>query len=116
MISLWESQMTDCVMLEKTSEPDGEGGRISVWRETVPFRAAIVLSTSLEALTAQAQGVTSLYKVHFYREIALEYHEVFKRLNDGKIFRVTADSEDVKSPLQSTINMSTVTAEEWRLE
>lgn len=117
MSSLWESQMDDCVMLEKTSEPDGEGGRHAVWRESsFIFKAAIVLNSSIEALTAEAQGVTSLYKVHVYRTLTLEYHEVFKRLKDGKIFRVTSDGDDVKSPTQSTISMSTVTAEEWRIE
>lgn len=116
MNTFWESQMDDCVMLEKTSESDGEGGRRIVWHETMPFKAAIVLNASVEALTAQAAGVTSLYKVHVFRELTLEYHEVFKRVKDGKVFRVTSDGDDIKSPLSSFINMSTVTAEEWRLE
>ena len=116
MNSLWETQMEDCVMLEKTSEPDGEGGRRPVWRETLNFKAAITLSTSIEAVTAEAQGVTSRYRVHVYRPLTLEYHEVFKRLSDDKIFRVTSDGDDVKSPRTSSINMSVVTAEEWRLE
>lgn len=116
MNSLWESQMTDCVMLEKTSESDGEGGRRVVWRETLEFRAAIAFSASVQTKTAEAQGVTSLYTVHTYKAITLEFHEVFKRRSDGKVFRVTSDGDDERSPAMSTINMVRVTAEEWRLE
>ena len=116
MNTLWESQMTDCVMLEKTSEPDGEGGRRSVWTETLPFRAAIAFKASVQTKTADAQGVTSLYTIHTYKSITLEYHEVFRRKSDSKVFRVTSDGDDDRSPGSASIDMAVVTAEEWRLE
>ncbi len=45
----------------------------------------------------------------------LEYHEVFKRLRDGKFFRVTSDGDDKHTPASASLNMRQVTAEEWEL-
>jgi hypothetical protein len=69
----------------------------------------------MEARTADKQGVTSLYTVHTLKSMVLQYHDVFRRLRDGKIFRVTSDGDDKYSPASSTINMNIVTAEEWVL-
>lgn len=116
-MSLWESQMTTCVLMDKTSVPDGESGRRVTWTESeFEFPAAIVFKASVQTKTAEAQGVTSLYTVHTYKSVTLEFHEVFKRKSDGKIFRVTSDGDDDRSPSVAGINMAVVTAEEWRLE
>jgi hypothetical protein len=38
---------------------------------------------------------------------------VFKRLRDGKIFRVTSDGDDVVTPESASFHFAQVTAEEW---
>lgn len=114
IMSLLTDAMEDCVILNKTSSPDGYGGRIDTWSESsVIFPAAVVFDTSIEARRAEAEGVHSLYTVTIEREFSLEYHDVFKRKRDGKIFRVTSDSDDKFTPKISTLNMRQVTAEEW---
>jgi hypothetical protein len=45
----------------------------------------------------------------------LQYHDIFRRVEDGKIFRVTSDGDDKKTPESATLNMREVTAEEWSL-
>lgn len=113
-MSLLDEAMEDCVMLEKTSVPDGYGGRMDAWKESAfSFKAAIVFDTSIEARVAEKQGVTSLYTVTTRKDIVFEYHEVFKRLKDGKIFRVTSDGDDKYTPNSAGLNMRQVTAEEW---
>lgn len=114
-MSLIENFKTPCVLLEKHKEEDGEGGFISEWRESAKFEAAIGFDNTLEARIAEKQGITSVYTVTTSKNAVLEYHDVFKRLSDGKIFRVTSDGEDVLSPEVSSLDMSQVTAEEWRL-
>lgn len=115
-LSLLEEAMEDCVMIEKTSVPDGYGGRTSAWQESsFTFKCAIVFDTSIEARIGEKQGVTSLYTVTTRKDIVLEYHEVFKRIEDGKIFRVTSDGDDKKTPNSAGLNMRQVTAEEWSL-
>lgn len=113
-MSLLTDAMEECVMLNKTSSPDGYGGRIDTWAESaVDFSAAIVFDTSIEARVAEAEGVNNLYTVTTGREFVLEYHDVFKRKRDGKIFRVTSDGDDKFTPKAATLNMRQVTAEEW---
>lgn len=115
-MSLLSEAMEECVMLNKTTVPDGYGGRIDTWVESeFTFYAAIVYDTSIEARRAEAEGVTSLYTITTDKSIVLEYHEAFKRIRDGKIFRVTSDGDDRFTPKSATLNMRQVTAEEWRI-
>ena len=115
-MSLLSEAMEKCIMLNKNSQPDGYGGRIDVWVESeFDFDAAIVFDTSIEARRAEAEGVRSLYTVTTEKTVTLEYHEVFKRLRDGKIFRVKSDGDDKYTPSSANLNMRQVTAEEWTL-
>jgi hypothetical protein len=45
----------------------------------------------------------------------LQYHDVFRRVEDGKIFRVTSDGDDNATPSRSTFQVRQVTAEEYVL-
>lgn len=115
-MSLLTDAMESCVLMEKTSTPDGYGGRIEQWTESAfKFNAAITFSSSIEARRAEAEGVTSLYTVTTEKGITLEYHEVFKRLRDNKIFRVKSDGDDVFTPKSASLNMRQVNAEEWSI-
>lgn len=114
-MSLIDEAMTGCVMLDKKRVPDGEGGYITEWMESVPFDAAITFDSSLSAKVAAKQGVTSLYTVTLPRGIRLDFHDVFKRLSDGKVFRVTSDGDDKHTPDRATFQISQVTAEEWSI-
>lgn len=112
-MSLIDEFKTTVCYLEKTRVPDGEGGFITEWKEGAKFPAAITFDTSIEARTAEKQGVTSVYTVTTSRSVVLEYHDVFKRLYDGKIFRVTSDGDDKATPKSAALDMRQVTAEEW---
>lgn len=114
-MSLLDSAMVDVVMLDKRSVPDGVGGIVAEWAEGAVFKAAIVFDSSIEARVGEKQGVTSLYTVTTRKNVSLSYHDVFKRLSDGKIFRITSDGDDQYTPTSSTLNMRQVTAEEWSL-
>lgn len=113
-MSLLTEAMSNCVMLNKQTSPDGYGGIITTWVDGAEFQAAITFDTSIEARAASVQGVTSLYTVTTRKAIMLEYHDVFRRLEDGKIFRVTSDGDDKFTPNSATLNMRQVTAEEWK--
>ena len=115
-MSLLTDAMEKCVMLNKVSRPDGYGGKVDTWTESeAEFDAAIVFDTSIDARRAEAEGVKSLYTVTTSRVMTLEFHEVFKRQRDGKIFRVTSDGDDKYTPRSTPLDMRQVTAEEWRL-
>lgn len=115
-MSLLTEAYEDVMLMEKRREPDGEGGFITEWIESVEFRAAITFDNSVAARVGEKQGVTSLYTVTTAKNAKLEYHDVFKRLRDGKVFRVTSDGDDKITPDRATFQFSQVTAEEWILE
>lgn len=114
-MSLLDEAMETCVFLNKAKVDDGYGGHITQWTEGASFEAAIVFDTSIEARTAEHEGVTSLYTITTKRSLIFEYHEVIKRLRDGKIFRITSDGDDSYTPKSATLDMRQVTAEEWSL-
>lgn len=114
-MSLLSEAMEKCIMIDKTTTSDGYGGYITTWVEGAEFQAAIVLDSSMQARIAEQQGVTALYTITTKKVMNLQYHDVFKRSSDGKIFRVTSDGDDKKTPESAGLNMRQVSAEEWVL-
>ena len=114
-MSLVDEAMTPCVMIDRTILHDGEGGTLTSWIEGAAFNAAITFDNSIEAKAAAVQGVTSLYTVTVPKRVKLEYHDVFKRLSDGKVFRVTSDGDDKITPERASFQFAQVSAEEWAL-
>jgi len=114
-MSLLSEAMEKCTMLLKSVTNDGYGGYITSWAEGAEFEAAIVFDTSIQARQAEAAGVSSLYTVTTGRGLTLEYHDVFRRESDGKIFRVTSDGDDKYTPNSASLDMRQVTAEEFSL-
>ena len=114
-MNLLEEAMENCILMNKTYEPDGYGGTTTAWTNGPEIKAAIVLNSSMESRIAEKQGVTALYTITTGKAINLQYHDVLKRVEDGKYFRVTSDGDDNKTPNSATLNMRNVTAEEWEL-
>ena len=114
-MSLIDSMKTPCVFMERTRTPDGEGGYITAWTEGAKLEAAITFNSSIQARVAEKSGVTSLYTVTVDKKVGLEYHDVIKRLSDGKVFRITSDGDDIQTPDRAMFQFSQVTAEEYTL-
>ena len=114
-MSLLDEAMDSCLILNKTTREDGYGGYETTWASGAKFDAAIVFDTSMQARTAEKNGVTSLYTVTTKKAMQLEYHDVFLRQRDGKIFRVTSDGDDKYTPASASLDMRQVTAEEWSI-
>jgi hypothetical protein len=113
LMSLLSEAMENCIFLTKTKVPDGYGGYVDTYTDGAEFKAAITFDTSIQARVGEKEGVTSLYTVTTGKEMVLEYHDVFKRVRDGKIFRVTSDGDDKYTPASASLNMRQVTAEEF---
>lgn len=112
-MSLLSEAMEPCVMLHKTTADDGYGGESISWTTGVHFEAAIMFDSSMQARIGESAGVSSLYTVTTHRTKVLEYHEVFRRERDGKIFRITSDGDDKYTPARTQLDMRQVTAEEF---
>ena len=112
---LIESMATSCVMMDKVSIPDGEGGFTIEWKEGAPFTATIVKNNSLNAKVAEKQGVTEIYSVTTSKGVVLKLMDVFKRVKDGAIFRVRSNAIDSETPEVASFQFEQVTAEKWEL-
>ena len=107
--------MTKCVIMDRKSVSDGVGGFSHEWVEGAQFMAAVHKDSSMEARIAEKQGVTELYTVTIQKGSRLEYHDVFKRLSDGEVFRVTSNQMDRETPKIASFQFGRVTAERWEL-
>ena len=114
-MSLLSEAMEACVLLDRITARDGYGSFTERWQDGAAFDAAIVLDSSMQARIAAAQGVTGLYTVTTAKNVNLQYHDVFRRVRDGKIFRCTSDGDDKKTPASASLNMRQVSAEEWEV-
>lgn len=114
-MSLLDDAMESYIMMDRTTVPDGYGSFIERYVEGAKFKAAVVFNNSIEAKKAEAQGVSSVYTLTTRKSINLQYHDVIRRVRDGKIFRVTSDGDDLYTPQSATLDMRNVSCEEWQL-
>lgn len=115
-MSLIEDWKEPCVLIEKDRIPDGEGGFVTTWRDGAEFMAVISPVSSTQAVIAERQGMSRIYTVTTDKNAMLEFHDVFRRAEDGQVFRVTSEGKDVQTPKNSAIMpFSQVMAEEWEL-
>ncbi len=114
-MSLLQDAFEKCIFINKIKAPDGEGGFNVEWQEGGQFECAVTFDNSLEGRTAQKQGVTSVYTVTTNKNVVLDYHDVFKRVRDGKIFRITSDNDDMQTPKMASFQVRVASAEEFEL-
>lgn len=112
-MSLIDSMMEDCCLVEKTRVSDGAGGFTTTYTDGVHFNAAITLDSSIEAMVAQKQGVSSAYTITTKKATILDYHDIVKRTSDSRQFRVTSDGVDKFTPNTAGLDIRQVTAEKW---
>lgn len=113
MTALFERMRTACAHLSCGTKSDGEGGSVTTWDEGRTFMATIVRDSSTEARVAEHEGVSNVYTVTTSE--VLSYGDVFRRLSDSQVFRVTSNSDDMSAPSMASFTFSQVSAEEWEL-
>lgn len=114
-MSLLDDAMEGFMLLNKIRESDGYGGTVTRWVDGVTIKGAIVYNSGAEVQIAQAMGATGAYTLTVRKNVELDYHDVLRRLSDSKIFRITSNSDELKTPPSATLNMRNYNAEEWEL-
>lgn len=114
-MSLLTQMMEDCKILNHVRTDDGQGGYTEAWTEGTAFKAAIAKNASPEMLVAEKQGLTESFTVVVDKATSLDYHDVFKRVSDNAVFRVTSKTVDSTAHPASTVQIAKVTAERWVL-
>lgn len=113
MKPLYADFMEQFEHMDKVHVLDGQGGVVTTWSPGAVFWAAVVLDTSSAVMAAGAAGAKNVYRVTVDPAVTLDFHDVFRRVSDGQVFRVTSNSDDKKTPERATFRMSCCTAEEW---
>ena len=114
-MSLLENAYENFTILNKAIVDDGYGGTETVWSDGATIKGVAVFDSSTQMKIAQAVGVTSLYTFTVKKSIELDFHTVLRRESDGKIFRLTSNSDDKKTPASANLDMRQYSAEEWSL-
>lgn len=114
-MSLLDEAMEGFMLLNKVRVPDGYGGTITQWTDGAVIKGAIVYNSGAQVQIAQSMGAMGSYTLTVRKNVELDYHDVIRRLDDGKIFRITSNSDELKTPDSATLNMRNYNAEEWEL-
>lgn len=114
-MSLLENAYEDFTVINKSIVDDGYGGTTTVWTDGVTIKGVMVFDNSTQMKVAQAMGVTSAYTLTVKKNVELDYHTVLRRESDQKIFRLTSDSDDKKTPEEAALDMRQYSAEEWKI-
>lgn len=115
ILSLIESMMEECRILNHIREDDPYGSSVDYWSDGATFDATIIKNSTTEATIAERQGIKEIFTVVTKKGFPLDFHDVFRRLSDDQIFRVTSVTKDSEAPEASTVKISKVTAEKWVL-
>ena len=100
-----------CVFKEKIRTPDGESGYYIEWTDGAEFTVYQARDTSMEARTAEKQGVTSVYSVLVDKDVPIEYGDYFKEKESGTVYRVTSNPDEKQAPKSASFTLKFFTAE-----
>lgn len=114
-MSLLENAYEDFTIVNKSVIDDGYGGTTIAWTDGATIKGVMVFDNSTQMKVAQAMGVTSTYTFTVKKQVELDYHTVLRRESDKKIFRLTSNSDDKKTPEEASLNMRQYSAEEWKV-
>lgn len=105
----------DCVLLVKTNRADGLGGYKTEWKDGVTFSPAFEYDASTQAIMAEKQGYSRSYIIFVPKSMNLDYHDAFRRVSDGIVFRVTNPGPDRHTPGSSNLDQRMIEVEKWEL-
>lgn len=114
-MSLMDEYNVPCVLLVKTRTDDPVGGYRISWVDGVAFDAAWEFESAPEITVAEQQGVSRTYRIYVNKTLDLDYHEAFRRTDNGQIYRVTNPGTDRKTPSFSMLNKRLIEVEKWEL-
>lgn len=114
-MSLLSEAFTDFVIINKAYIDDGYGGTTTQWTDGATIQGAMVHNSDLESRVAEVMVSSNLYTFTVRRDIVLDYHTVLRRVSDSKVFRLTSNSDDKKTPPSAMLDMRQYTAEEFEL-
>ena len=115
MKTLMDEYNATCVLLIKTRTEDPVGGYHTAWVDGAAFQAAWEFMSAPQVTVAEQEGVNRVYRIYVDPTLNLDFHEAFRRTDNGQIFRVTNPGTDRKTPGFSRLNKRLIEVEKWEL-
>jgi len=113
--SLLDEYSAECVLLVKTRIDDPVGGYKTAYVDGAEFSAAWEYISAPEMTVAEQQGVSRVYRIYVDKTLDLDFHEAFRRKDNGQTYRVTNPGTDRQTPSFSRINRRLIEVEKWPL-
>lgn len=112
-MSLLSTNYEDFVRVSAVKQPDTEGGMTTVYTDGERFKACANEPTGGNTAIADTKNGNAIYKITTSRSNALVFHEIIKRVLDGKTFRIISNPDDDKTPKGAGLDIRIAKAEEW---
>lgn len=114
-MSLLDEFTVECTTITRAIVEDATGGYKTDWTDGVGFSAAWEYESAPETLVAEQEGVSRIYRIYVDKTLSLEYHDAFRRNDNGQIYRVTNPGTDRNTPSFSRLNKRLLEVEKWEL-
>lgn len=113
--TLFEQQMENCHIIDKTTVPDGRGGVKTVFVEGAPIDVAFPFEGSNTVVIANQEQVSDLYTLVTKKNVVLLAGDIIERDVDGSTFKIETNGTDSTPPAISSLNMRQVKARSFKL-
>lgn len=114
-MTLMDEYNIECTHLAKTFVPDGLGGYKTQWQPGTDFSAAWEYQDAPEITVAEQEGVARTYRIYVDKTLSMDFHDAFRRKDNGQVYRVTNPGTDRHTPGFSRLNKRLVEVEQWEL-
>lgn len=99
------------MLLERSGEADGLGGEDASWQDVLSFRGALTHTCGQE-IPAGGRAALALRPVLLHEtDVTLAAGDYFRRERDGSLWRVTGDSDGMRTPAFSGLQFAQVPVE-----
>lgn len=114
-MGLIDGMLARCVHLSRPETPDGLGGYEGEWVEGEPFDAVLIKVAEAQGSRGERPVLQEKFTAVVSAQEPLHYHDVFRRLSDGAVFRAIGDAADAAAPEASTVKIAKALCERWAL-
>lgn len=103
------------VFLDKKTIPGLGGSVITQWVDGADFNVLVSVTGTMEQLVAEQRGYTANFDITVDKSLPIDYHDVFRLKESGRILRVTVDPDQDPSPQMATFDVKVGKAELYQL-
>lgn len=114
-MSYFYDAFDDYIVINRLVLDDNEGGVFIDWQDGARIKMALDLGGSSEIRQAAAQNLKTVYTATLPQNTPVRYDTYLRAVKDGRIFRITSNPMENKTPAMATFPCVIATAERTEL-